>query len=150
MQTVPRCQLHLDSRLPNIELPSLLITLLFRQTIDVERNKSSNKAPARTRIHKDTKTTPAGLSFGELATAAEIGLNTGCFSTILVPFIGSNVTHRTLSPNDGFPILFALLDSRVTINLGFVSNKTAILENDLVDGSFAYANKRETGLSATK
>jgi hypothetical protein len=54
-----------------------------------------------------------------------------------VTFIRTNLTHRSLSADEGLAVLFSLLDTGVAVDLGFVRDETSVFHYGSSNGTFA-------------
>merc|ERR1719223_327718 len=52
-------------------------------------------------------------------------------------FLCTNLSHSTLSTNEGLTILLAFLDTWITIDLGLMCHETTIFKYKLADGTLA-------------
>jgi hypothetical protein len=71
----------------------------------------------------------------KFSTPTDTRLNTCSLPPIHMPFIGTDFTNSTLSTDEGFAIMFALLHTGIAINFGLVRNKTPIFHYYFADGA---------------
>ncbi len=70
-------------------------------------------------------------------TPTDTRLNACRLSPIHMPFISTDFANSSLPTNEGFAIIFTLLNTWIPINFGLVRDKTPILQYRLADGTLA-------------
>eukprot|EP00611_Tribonema_gayanum_P001172 TRINITY_DN1087_c2_g1_i2.p1 TRINITY_DN1087_c2_g1~~TRINITY_DN1087_c2_g1_i2.p1 ORF type:complete len:113 (+),score=26.16 TRINITY_DN1087_c2_g1_i2:666-1004(+) len=74
---------------------------------------------------------PEARSAGELAASCDGGPDAGAFACVAPRLVGAHLADLALAADDRLAVRLALLDARVTVELGLVRRETPVLD-DLV------------------